>query len=159
MQSTAAFFDHMDTDGDYGSMLGPIDPRSVLVSFVDSDGDAACHVLLNSVDPQASLLAICKFIISHRTRGLSRTAGSRMLPIQFIREFQSVDEIRFTGNRMAFAKTPAKSFIIAVSDGSGTISLFERYAAQQSAAVGSPQPLLLNPEWIVQSGEGSIRQQ
>lgn len=148
MPSAAVFFDSMDNDGDYGSMLGPIDPKSVLVSFVDSDGDAACHVLLNSVDPQAILLEICRFIIFHRTGGLSRTAGSRMLPVKFIREFQSVDEIRFTGNRMAFAKTPAKSFIIAVTDGSGTISLFERYAA-----VDSPQPLLLNPERIVQSAD------
>lgn len=148
MPSAAVFFDSMDNDGDYGSMLGSIDPKSVLVSFVDSDGDAACHVLLNSVDPQAILLEICRFIIFHRTGGLSRTAGSRMLPIKFIREFQSVDEIRFTGNRMAFAKTPAKSFIIAVTDGSGTISLFERYAA-----VDSPQPVLLNPERIVQSSD------
>lgn len=116
------------------------------MSFLDSDGDASCHALMSRVDPQEALISICKFIISSRAVWL-RNSGSRALPVKFIREMSSVDELRFTGNRVAFAKTPARSFIIAVADNSGTVALYERYA---QSAVGNMEPLLLDPEWILQ---------
>lgn len=145
--SSSSVFDRLDRQsGQFGGQLGPVDPRSVLVSFLDSDGDASCHALMSGVNPQEALISICKFIISSRAVWI-RNSGSRALPVKFIREMSSVDELRFTGNRVAFAKTPARSFIIAVADNSGTVALYERYA---QSAVGNTEPLLLDPEWILQ---------
>lgn len=145
--SSVSVFDRLDRQGgQFGGQLGPVDPRSVLVSFLDSDGDASCHALMSGVNPQEALISICKFIISSRAVWL-QNSGSRALPVKFIREISSVDELRFTGNRVAFVKTPARSFIIVVADNSGTIALYERYV---QAAVGNVEPLLLDPEWILQ---------